>query len=84
MLLIAWIAFALIAGIIAYKVAGRMNRGVLLDIGLGMFGALIGSWLFGQFGNAQRAGFSQDSLLVEVIGAAAALVVFRAVFNRTR
>lgn len=84
MSLIAWLAVALIFAVIAYKMLGRLNRGVLLDIGLGMFGALIGSWLFGLFGSAQPGGFGQDSLLVEVIGAAAALVVFHAAYNPTR
>lgn len=84
MSLIAWLAVVLIFGGIAYKMIGRPNRGVLLDIGLGTLGALIGSWFFGLLGSAQVGGVGQDSLLVEVIGAAAALVVFHAAYNPTR
>ena len=84
MSLIAWLLLALIVGLIAYKIAGQIRRGVLVDIGLGTLGAVIGSWLFGLLDSTQISGFSQDNLLVEVIGAVAALVVFHAAFNSTR
>ena len=45
---------ALIIGLIAGWLAGKLMRGsgygIIMDILLGLIGAVIGSWLFGQFG----------------------------------
>ena len=46
MSVIAWIVLGLIAGFIASKIVNRAGEGVLLDIVLGVVGAVVGGWLF--------------------------------------
>ena len=82
MSLLAWIILGLIAGFVASKLINRTGEGVVLDILLGIVGAVIGGWLFNTFGMAGITGFNLYSLLVAVVGAAALLVVYHAVFRR--
>jgi len=58
-----------------------MKRGIVTDIALGLTGAVIGGWIFSYCGLASATGFSQDNLLVEVISAAAVLVLFHAFYR---
>jgi uncharacterized membrane protein YeaQ/YmgE (transglycosylase-associated protein family) len=83
MSLLAWIILGLIAGFVASKLINRTGEGVVLDILLGIVGAVVGGWLFNTFGMAGITGFNLYSLLVAVVGAAALLVVYHAVFRRT-
>jgi uncharacterized membrane protein YeaQ/YmgE (transglycosylase-associated protein family) len=82
MSLLAWIILGLIAGFVASKLINRTGEGVVLDILLGIVGAVVGGWLFNTFGMAGITGFNLYSLLVAVVGAAALLVVYHAVFRR--
>ena len=52
MSIIGWIVLGLIAGFIASKIVNREGSGIILDIVLGVVGALIGGWLFQFFGEA--------------------------------
>jgi len=74
-----WIAGGLIAGFLASKIVNRRGEGVLLDIVLGIGGALIGGWLFNAFGAAGVTGFNVWSLLVAVVGAVACLVTWHTI-----
>lgn len=82
MSLLAWIVLGLVAGFIASKVVNRSGQGFILDIVLGIVGAVIGGWLFTTFGMAGVTGFNLYSLLVAVIGAALFLVVYHALMRR--
>ena len=79
MSIIAWIVLGLIAGFIASKIVNKSGEGVLLDILLGVVGAIVGGWLFNAFGMAGVSGLNIYSLLVAVIGAVVFLVVYHAV-----
>jgi len=50
MSMLAWIALGLISGFIASKLINRTGEGFLLDIVLGIVGAVVGGWLFNTFG----------------------------------
>jgi uncharacterized membrane protein YeaQ/YmgE (transglycosylase-associated protein family) len=78
MSLLAWIVLGLLAGFIASKVINSTGEGFILDIVLGILGAVVGGWLFNTFGMAGVTGFNLYSLLVAVVGAAALLVVYHA------
>ena len=84
MSLFAWIVLGLIAGFIASKIVNRTGQGVLLDIVLGVVGAVLGGSLFTTFGMAGVTGFNLYSVFVAVVGAALLLVVFHAVFRSAR
>ena len=82
MSLIAWIVLGLIAGFIASKLVNKSGEGMLLDIILGVVGALVGGWLFNVFGMPGVTGLNLYSMLVAVIGAVALLLVYHAVVRR--
>ena len=76
---IAWIVLGLIAGFIGSKIVNKRGEGFLLDIVLGVVGAIVGGWLFSFFGAHGVTGFNLYSLLVAVIGAVIVLVVYHAI-----
>jgi uncharacterized membrane protein YeaQ/YmgE (transglycosylase-associated protein family) len=50
MSIVAWIVLGLIAGFIGGKLVNKRGEGFVLDIVLGIVGAVIGDWLFSLFG----------------------------------
>ncbi len=82
MSIIAWIILGLIAGFIASKIVNRSGEGLILDIVLGIVGALVGGWLFRLFGMHGVTGLNLYSLLVAVAGAIVFLVVYHLLFSR--
>lgn len=79
MTILAWIILGLIAGFIASKIVNKSGEGLVLDIVLGVVGAVVGGWLFNQFGSAGVTGFNVYSILVAVVGAVLLLVVYHAI-----
>ncbi len=82
MSIIAWIILGLIAGFIASKIVNRSGEGLLLDIVLGIVGAVVGGWIFHAVGMAGVTGLNLYSLIVAVIGAIVFLVVYHLLFQR--
>jgi len=82
MSVLAWIVLGLIAGFIASKIVNRSGEGALLDIVLGIVGAVVGGWLFHTFGMPGVTGLNIYSLVVAVVGAAVFLVVYHLLFRR--
>jgi uncharacterized membrane protein YeaQ/YmgE (transglycosylase-associated protein family) len=72
----AWIILGLVAGFIGSKLVNRRGEGILLDVLLGVVGALVGGWLFRLFGAAGVNGLNLYSLFVAVIGSVAFLVTY--------
>lgn len=79
---IAWIVLGLVAGFIASKLVNKSGEGMLLDVVLGIVGAVVGGWLFNEFGMQGVSGLNVYSLGVAVIGAAVFLMVYHALTNR--
>jgi uncharacterized membrane protein YeaQ/YmgE (transglycosylase-associated protein family) len=73
---LAWIILGLIAGFIGSKLVNKSGEGFILDILLGVIGAVVGGWLFGKFGAAGVTGLNLYSILVAVIGSVVVLVVY--------
>lgn len=69
----AWIVLGLLAGFIGSKIVNKQGEGLILDILLGIFGAVIGGWLFSTFGASGVTGLNLYSLLVAVIGSVVVL-----------
>jgi len=76
MSIIGWIILGLIAGFIASKIVNREGSGIILDVVLGVVGALVGGYLFGLAGHAGVTGFNLYSMFVAIIGAVVVLVVY--------
>lgn len=79
MSLIAWIILGLISGFIGSKIVNKTGEGILLDIGLGIVGAVVGGYLFHMFGSAGVTGLNLYSLLVAVVGAVVVLLIAHAI-----
>jgi len=80
--ILAWIILGLISGFIASKIVNKTGEGVLLDIVLGIVGAVIGGWLFNTFGMAGVTGLNVYSLLVAIVGAVVVLLVYHLLARR--
>jgi uncharacterized membrane protein YeaQ/YmgE (transglycosylase-associated protein family) len=83
MSIIAWIVLGLVAGFIASKIVNKRGDGAVVDIILGIIGAVVGGWLFHTFGMSGVNGFNIYSLLVSVLGAVVVLVIYHAITGRT-
>lgn len=79
MSLLAWIVLGLIAGFLGSKIVNSSGEGVLLDIVLGIVGAVIGGWVFNRFGAVGVTGLNLYSILVAAVGSVVLLVVYHAI-----
>jgi len=79
---IVWIVLGLISGFIASKLVNKSGEGMLLDIVLGVVGAVVGGWLFHALGMAGVTGLNVYSVVVAVVGAVVFLLVYHALTNR--
>ena len=77
-----WIVLGLIAGFIASKIVNKEGEGVILDIVLGVVGAVVGGFLFNQFGAAGVTGFNLYSMFVAVVGAVVVLAIYHLATGR--
>ena len=81
--ILTWLVLGLIAGFIASKLVNKTGEGLVLDIILGIVGAIVGGWLFTHFFNAAGVtGFNLYSMFVAVVGAVVVLLLYRLVFRR--
>jgi len=79
MSILAWIVLGLISGFIASKIVNKSGEGVLLDIILGIVGAVVGGWLFSLVGSRGVNGLNIYSFLVAIVGAVVVLLVYHAI-----
>ena len=82
MSIIIWLVLGLIAGFIASRIVESSGNGVIIDIVLGIVGAVVGGYLFTLFGAAPMTGFNLYSLFVAVVGAVVVLLIYHAVIGR--
>ena len=76
---LAWIVLGLIAGFVGSKLVNKTGEGVVLDIILGIIGAVVGGYLFSMFGAHGVTGLNLYSLFVAVVGAVVVLVIYHAI-----
>ncbi len=84
MSIIAWLILGLVAGFIASKLVNKTGEGLVVDIVLGIVGAIVGGYLFTFFGAAPVTGLNIYSMIVAVVGAVVVLVIYHAVTGRSR
>jgi uncharacterized membrane protein YeaQ/YmgE (transglycosylase-associated protein family) len=82
MSILAWIVLGLLAGFIGSKIVNKTGEGFVLDIVLGIIGAVVGGYLFSILGAAGVTGVNIYSLFVAVVGAVLVLVVYHAAVGR--
>jgi uncharacterized membrane protein YeaQ/YmgE (transglycosylase-associated protein family) len=82
--ILGWIVLGLIAGYIASHIVDNGGKGPLMDIVLGIVGALVGGEIFSALGAVPVTGFNLWSLFVAVVGAVVILVIYHAIMGRRR
>jgi uncharacterized membrane protein YeaQ/YmgE (transglycosylase-associated protein family) len=82
MSLLGWIVLGLIAGWIGSRIVDNGGRGPLLDMVLGIVGALVGGFIFNALGALPVTGFNLYSLFVAVVGSVVVLVLYHAIAGR--
>jgi uncharacterized membrane protein YeaQ/YmgE (transglycosylase-associated protein family) len=82
MSIIAWILMGLVSGFVASRLVDHRGGGLVLDVVLGIAGALVGGYLFHLFGSTGITGFNLWSVLVSMVGAVALLLVWNVITGR--
>lgn len=77
-----WILLGLVAGFLGSKIVNSSGQGMLLDIALGIVGAIAGGLLFSLFGATGVTGLNIYSLIVAVIGSVVVLWLYHALTGR--
>jgi uncharacterized membrane protein YeaQ/YmgE (transglycosylase-associated protein family) len=78
---LTWIVLGLISGFIASKIVSKTGEGAVMDIVLGIVGAVVGGWLFSVIGHTGVTGLNLYSVFVSVIGAVVVLLLYHALFR---
>jgi uncharacterized membrane protein YeaQ/YmgE (transglycosylase-associated protein family) len=84
MSLLGWIVLGLLAGWIGSHIVDDGGKGPMLDIVLGIVGALVGGFIFSALGAVPVTGFNLYSLFVAVVGSVVVLVLYHAIAGRRR
>jgi len=82
MSILGWIFFGLITGFIASRIVNKQGEGCLINIALGLVGAVVGGALFAALGDQVYWRFSLGSMIVAIIGAIVVLLLYHAVTGR--
>jgi uncharacterized membrane protein YeaQ/YmgE (transglycosylase-associated protein family) len=76
---LSWIILGLIAGFIGSKIVNKTGSGMIIDIVLGIVGAVIGGILMTTLGFSGVSGVNIYSIVVSIIGAVVVLYIYRMV-----
>lgn len=77
--IILWIIFGALVGWVASLIMKTdPEQGALLNIAVGIIGAVIGGWLMTFFGEQPVTGFNLYSFVVAVIGAVVLIAIVKA------
>src|SRR5262245_53517078 len=81
MSLFAWLILGLLAGFVASHLVNHRGEGMILDILLGIVGAIVGGWLAYVLGFSGIARLNIHSLIVATIGSVVVLFVYHAIWR---
>ena len=76
--ILLWIILGAVVGWIASMIVGT-REGLILDIVVGIVGAVIGGWVMGFFGYNGVSGFNLYSFVVALLGAVILLAIVKAI-----
>ena len=82
MSIISWIILGLIAWFIGSKIVNKQGQGMLLDIALGVVGAIVGGVIFSFFGATGITGLNIWSMIVAVVGSVVVLWAYHVISGR--
>lgn len=82
MSIVSWIILGLIAGFIGSKIVNKQGEGLLLDVALGVVGAIVGGVIFSFFGATGITGLDMYSMIVAIVGSVVVLWAYHAFSGR--
>jgi uncharacterized membrane protein YeaQ/YmgE (transglycosylase-associated protein family) len=82
MSILGWIVFGAITGFIASKVVRGRGQGCILNIVLGLIGALVGGAIFRGITDFDVFHFNLTSMFVAILGAIIVLFLWHAISGR--
>ena len=82
MSILGWVFFGLITGFVASYTVNRRGEGCLINIALGLAGALVGGFVFRQLVGFDAFHFNLLSMLVAIVGAILVLLIYHALTGR--
>jgi len=83
--ILVFIVVGLVAGFLASRVVLGKGRGWLMDILIGIVGAIIGGWLAAQLHVSVNVGPSiLNQIIVAFVGAVILLLIWRLLFRRRK
>ena len=75
-----WIIFGAFVGWVASMIMDtNAEQGTILNIIVGIVGAIIGGWIMSYFGQTDITGFNLYSLIVAIIGACVLIAIVKMV-----
>jgi uncharacterized membrane protein YeaQ/YmgE (transglycosylase-associated protein family) len=80
--IIAWLVLGAVAGFLASLIVNKQGEGMLMDIVLGIVGAVVGGFIAQLAGFAGITGLNLYSILIAVGGAVVVLLVYHALSRR--
>jgi uncharacterized membrane protein YeaQ/YmgE (transglycosylase-associated protein family) len=80
--IILWIIFGGLVGWVASMLMGG-GKGLVMDIVLGVIGAIVGGWVMSFFGKTGVSGFNLYSFLVALLGAVILIAIVRAIGGKS-
>jgi uncharacterized membrane protein YeaQ/YmgE (transglycosylase-associated protein family) len=84
MSLLTWIVLGLLAGFIGSKLVNHRGEGIVIDVALGILGAVVGGFLFNALGARGATGLNLYSLFVAVVGSVVCLLIYHTLLRRGR
>jgi len=75
MSMIVWILLGFVLGLTASKVVSTTGEGTVVDILLGMVGAVSGGWFYTVLGGGGATGFNIDTVQSDGIAASGAIIL---------
>lgn len=83
--ILEWLVLGLVAGFIASKLINKTGEGLVMDIVLGIIGAVVGGFLSTRLLHGPPvSGLNIPSLIIAVVGAVIVLLVYHMVVRRRR
>ena len=82
MTVVGWIVFGLITGFVASRIVAQRGQGCILNVVLGIVGAVVGGAMFTSIGGSGITGFNVYSMFVAIIGAIVVLMIYHAITGR--
>jgi len=80
--ILGWIIFGALTGFIASKIVNRRGSGCIVNIVLGLVGALVGGAIFRGITTFDVFRFNPTSMLIAILGAVIVLFLWHAISGR--